>query len=353
MKKKKWTKKENEIIYREYLMNPYISNILPGRTKETIRSQAWKLGITKKNRKPKWSKKEEDFIRENYLNLSEKEFVDLIPNRSWKAIRLKACSLGFKKQEPGKLSDLSILLEENPITYYWMGFLLADGHFSEYGISTGSATVDENHIQKFCKYVNYIGEGIDRCRFSGYDKEIVPKINEKFNLNNRKTYNPPYIEWIEDKDLLLAMIIGFIDGDGSMGNFYTKSEGNKNLLVIKVHPSWLGNLKHFYYFLHEYSGFDIKKKASEPSITNAGWALLSLYDNDVLAFMKRKILELELPALERKWDKVDENYISQIEREKVIWKEIKVMLDNNVAKTEIAREFNFSTKVLHRIIREN
>jgi len=112
-------------------------------------------------------------------------------------------------------------------------------------------------------------------------------------------------------------------------------------------------LKYFYYFLYRYSGFILKKQASGPSITNDGWALLSLYDNDVLAFMKRKIIELNLPVLDRKWDKVDENHVSQIERERKIWPNIKEMLDNNISKYEISRKFNFSTKVLRRIIREN
>lgn len=353
MIKKKWTIQEDNIIKSEYLSNrKNISNLLSGRTLETIRCQAWKLGLVKNNKKPKWSKKEENFIKNNYEKLSREEIEDKIYNRSWKAIRLKACSLGSKKYEQGKRSDLSILLEENTITYYWIGFLMADGHFAKHSISLGLDKLDIDHVGKFCKYVNYNGDNKDKCRFSGYDKDIVPKINEKFYLNNRKTYNPPYVEWIKDKDLLLSMIIGFIDGDGSIGEFHTQSEGIKHMLRIKVHSAWLENLKYFYYFLYEYSGIYIKKKPPEPYIIKHGWALLSLYDNDVLAFIKRKILELKLPVLNRKWDKIDKNHVSKIEKERKIWHSIKLMLESNVPKTEISKKYNITTKVLYRIINE-
>lgn len=71
---------------------------------------------------------------------------------------------------------------------------------------------------------------------SAYDSEVVPKITSKFNLNSNKTYNPPDISIFEfiQCDLLISLIIGFIDGDG----YITASKRKKSATIqITNHSS--------------------------------------------------------------------------------------------------------------------
>ncbi len=236
---------------------------------------------------------------------------------------------------------------------------MADGHFAEYSISLGQCTKEMNHMQKYADFISFARELKDEgpeggVRITSGDKYLVPLIKKKFKVSNLKTYNPPDFKWIKNKDLLLSLIIGFIDGDGCISQVETQGEGIKSWLRIKVNCSWIDNLSYFYYFLHEYSGFKIKKKVSPPKVyrDKRNIFILSIYDNDVLAFMKRKIIELNLPVMARKWDPVDENHVSKIEKEKIMWPKIKCMLNEGVSKIEVSNIMGFSNKVLHRIIKE-
>ena len=132
------------------------------------------------------------------------------------------------------------------------------------------------------------------------DTKIVKEIKDKFNISNKKTYYPPKnLTSISNKDLLIALIIGFIDGDGCI------AKKNKAFsLTVKCHSSWLDILQ---FFVKEIS------VESNAKINAAGYAYFSITNVLALQELKEKAIKLELPILERKWDKIDLNYIKNEE----------------------------------------
>ena len=139
-------------------------------------------------------------------------------------------------------NSLNKLLEDTPEAYYWIGYLLADGHFYTDKIKFTQNGEDKLSVEKFKNYVNGSCEVkydkiLDSAIFSVMSKDIVPQIMRKFDIKSDKTYNPPHNEIFEnmDIDLLAYLFIGFVDGDGHIANLHNRPDYN---LRIKVHSSW-------------------------------------------------------------------------------------------------------------------
>jgi hypothetical protein len=251
----------------------------------------------------KWTKKEINLLLDKYEIFGKKQLKELFPNRSWDAIKLRANKEGltfYNGTHPYVQANLSALLEDDPKAYYWMGFLAADGYFSKKRLCLCLSTKDKMHLIKFCQFISCPNH---KSVKNGYDvkvqdQNIIPKIREKFDLKERKTYNPPDISWITG-DLFLSFMIGFIDGDGCIGY---QSGGRKDVqLRIKIHGSWKNTLQEMSNKIHE----SLEIEARPVRINNQGYALLTLARQSTLRHLKSKLTELELPALERKWDKIE------------------------------------------------
>lgn len=210
-----------------------------------------------------------------------------------------------KEQEIIKKSDVSVLLKEECISYYWIGFLLADGHFSENNIlKVTLSSIDKEHLfnlQKFLKIKNMQTErqGKYLC-LKTMDTKLVSEIKRKFDISHQKTYNPPTnLDFIKNKDLLLSLIIGFIDGDGCIAN-----KNKAFSLAVKCHGSWLDVLEKF--------AKEINKETNA-KINNAGYAYFTVSNVTALQELKKIALKLKLPILKRKWDKIDLDYVKNKE----------------------------------------
>src|SRR5690348_14010783 len=108
-------------------------------------------------------------------------------------------------------TQVSILLEEKPESYYWIGFLMADGSINHAvnRIKLEISRKDKNHLNKYKIFVGgTLNESKTTNSFSVSiaDKDIIPKIVDKFNFNPKKTYNPPKLN-IKDINLFLAFMI--------------------------------------------------------------------------------------------------------------------------------------------------
>lgn len=222
--------------------------------------------------------------------------------RNWSSIQQKAFKLGLKR-EIIRDSDLSPLLNENCETYYWIGFLMADGHFSSCSIQINLAEKDLGHLKKFAKFVHYKHKLIKPSLYVN-DKVIVDKLKMKFDIVHNKTYFPCNIFNIKNEKLLLSLIAGFIDGDGSIKQSYGRTQ-----LIVKCHKSWKEVLDYMLKFLCK--GFD---KAYITTINKEGLALFSITDIEILKKIKNEILKLKLPILQRKWDKINLKKLSKKEK---------------------------------------
>ena len=100
----------------------------------------------------------------------------------------------------GKNNNLQFLLNEDVISYYWMGFILADGSFHGNSIKLHISDFDKEHLIKLasrigCNVYVHSGKskyGVSRiCGISCYDSLLTPIIVKKFAISQKKTYNPP------------------------------------------------------------------------------------------------------------------------------------------------------------------
>jgi hypothetical protein len=259
-----------------------------------------------KNIKKRWSEIEDDLLRETYFKGGIDDMIKTF-SRSWDAIKLHAAKLQLNRWSGFyRKSDLSILLHETPETMYWIGFLLADGHFSKKSrLALTLAIKDEVHLKKFAQYINTVstnsGESVilgkkhKNVSLSAQDIDIIPQLVKRYNISNNKTKNPP--DWsmynLSD-DRLLSLFIGFIDGDGNI----QKRIYHGFLGRIKCHSSWLSNI---IFMKHKFCDWLDVDTIQEPTINKQGYTSWHLTAG-MLRKLKKEAERLQLPILKRKWD---------------------------------------------------
>lgn len=288
----------------------------------------------------KWTQEEEKYLVENYSNGIREEILNFYKTRSWDSIKIHAQKLGIKRNYDQRQSDLSILLEDTNETYYWIGFLLADGHISNRNELIITLSIkDKDQIEKFakfikCKNIRYITRKRDKIQFISIrvrDKINIPKFVEKFNWNHQKTYYPPNIQ-IENYDLFLSFLTGFIDGDGSIRKV---NNCNSFHVFIMIHANWLQVLEKWRSILVNNYEINI------PNIKIYNDKCRMIITNTILTKrIKNDILKLNLPYMERKWDIIDLNIENQNEIAIKRYNLVKDLYNKNLSCKDISDKLN-------------
>lgn len=206
-------------------------------------------------------------------------------------------------------NNLDILLLDTPESYYWIGFILADGYMSENNVlSFTLSEADRNHLEKFATYIGYKHiKSLQKklVRLSVCDKNHCIKIKNKFDIGNRKTYSPPNLNWIDDKNLFISLLAGYIDGDGSM-----EARSGSCSIRFHVHSSWMPFILWVRSQILKFYGVELKK----PTINKGGHLRWDILTFPLIKQMKRDLLKLKIPLLPRKWSKINENFVSEKEQ---------------------------------------
>ena len=262
-----------------------------------------------------WTLEEENLLKTVYGFTPKDELEILFPTKTVSQIWSKASQLKLKKTVSSLLKngDISKLLEETPESYYWMGFILADGWFVAPGrIGLRLCEKDLNHLQKYacflgCKTIHKkkstSGFRPDKSQYevSVNCNHYYKLIREKFDIKDRKTYNPPDISSVlknKSEDLILSMFIGFCDGDGSIRTITEKAAS----LMITNHESWELVLIWFSKYIYNKSN---NIQVSFPHKVSDG-VILTLNKKSVLSYLKQTGIKLHLPVMTRKWDNIKE-----------------------------------------------
>lgn len=348
----KWSDVDIKILKNKYLLDKKsLMNLFPNRTWSSIQNQLSKLKLIRRNRK--WENEDIEYLKNNY-NLTNKNDMINHLKRTWASISLKSISLNLNRNNDiYRYSSMKNLLIDNCESFYWIGFLLADGHFNNNicRIRLTLSNIDVDHIIKFSKFIECDNININDkyCSISFQNTNQFNTITEKFNINNRKTYNPVDFELFKkfEKTHVFSIIVGFIDGDGSIQNHRHRNDCS---LSIHLHSSWLKNLIYIEDFIYEY--FNIEKNKTLSKIGNDGYSRLVLSNNNILNEMKKECVKLNLPVLERKWNKINENkYPKSIifeEHKKNIIK----LYDNGKTPMEIVKLLNLKQGIVYKYIRE-
>jgi hypothetical protein len=245
------------------------------------------------------------FLLNNREKYTINELKNILGFKSRTSIVNRLRKLGIKIGN--RKGDLTNLLHENLISYYWIGFILADGHITKSNqLVVVSANKDKLHLEKLAYFLNghvkeckrspngignYKGSEKTYTRLAIQDKILGNQLKEKFDISNQKTYIPPrYLSRLDDLKLL-SLIIGFIDGDGSV----TKYKGIK----IECHSSWREVLLLFKAIIEKTFLIPVRI-----SLLDSKYCSIHLRQ-ELFYVLKKFAMENGLPIMERKWLKFD------------------------------------------------
>ena len=308
----------------------------PERTLESLKKTSYKNNI---KLCWNWNEEELSFLLENYNKLSNNELAIFL-NRTSFAINRKLNILKLKKSKETHYKDiykenLKNLLDENPISYYYMGYLLADGNFSN-GLSLEVSINDIEHMENFLKYIECDSKIYKRrncCAISISDRKNMNSIKDKFDIFNNKTIYPPsnkiydkfefdkltdetrknyaditndiftfnqkrfrlkkIFDMIYSSNLIQMLKLKlFLDGDGHI----RKSPSLQ--ITIQLHHSWFSFLELILSKINT-----IKKINTKVRLDSRGYATLTICGIDIFNKLNEFIDDNKLPILKRKWKK--------------------------------------------------
>ena len=260
-----------------------------------------------------WHDWENNVLNEHWSVDKKQVIYEKLPNRSHDAIRDQAMKLKLKPLSEGFYnSNLQILLEEELESYYWIGFIYADGHFGSQEerskLSIKLSNLDADHVEKFARYISYNGDVKSDSQFTNItlmNKEIGEKIKKKFDISNAKTYNPPSVDIFKNftDEQFLSVLIGFIDGDGCI--FVKNKKTKYAIITICCHSSWGDILTYFSVRIN-----DIYQKGLLKEYSNKrGYRVVDINRTAIIHGLKNFAIKNNLPVMPRKWDKIDLNKI--------------------------------------------
>lgn len=173
-------------------------------------------------------------------------------------------------------------------------------YYEEDGEIVDSKTEIDDYLEAFCEYIAYNNkimyrEDTKSYRISFANSVENPKFMEKYGFKPRKTYNPIDFSVFKDygKELLLALLIGIIDGDGSI---QPNGSSNAFCITITAHESWTQFYQEFMETL------DIPEHISnrEGSTT----ITIRICRREILQLLQDVITNNNLFHLKRKWNKL-------------------------------------------------
>ena len=196
------------------------------------------------------------------------------------------------------------LLCKSNLSFYWLGFMLADAHFSKLNrIKITLSLKDLSHLEKIKQFLpGKISVQTNRkyptCSWCVMDSRSVKELKERYSISERKTFVEPNLSSL-NVEQMFCLIVGFIDGDGSITNQHGRTDC---FLRIKVHANWEKTLNLFADIIASiFSEFTRPKVL----INSKGYCEFRISNNEVLRRMRKMALSLELPVMERKWQKID------------------------------------------------
>jgi len=250
-----------------------------------------------------FSDSEIEFIKTNYGVITRREIAKKLDRpehqikKMVKKLKLHS-SLSFRMYTRNDNAFSNITLE----ACYWAGFIAADGClYNKRELRVCLSNADKGHLEKLRNFIGYTGPlAQSKITTNLYlvvsSSQIYSDLNKNFNITPRKslTLLPPIGLTYKQS---LAYIIGYIDGDGSIGyNSYTYKNGTKykflrlRIIGTPMTLNWINLI--------------FKKRAIPIQHCKSKISIISFNDRNLLIKLKGFILDNSLPVLSRKWDKV-------------------------------------------------
>lgn len=239
----------------------------------------------------KWTLEEIDFLRNNYGIMSPVDIAFKI-GRTRNAIKVKANKLGLKR--PDKYTYNHSFFENIDTEHkaYWLGFIYADGYIHkayrnhELGIELKKS--DYEHLKKFNKCIDGNVEVIFRkrndirdiktegiCSIRLYSKKIVDDlIAQGVQMNKSTIIQFPSFS---NKELTVAFIRGFFDGDGCIMRNKNRKCLSANFASASL--SFIQDLRGYLYNELGISSYIVKEKRRTDGVIKQKTDCYRLYIN--------------------------------------------------------------------------
>lgn len=186
---------------------------------------------------------------------------------------------------------------------YWAGFIAADGNITkDMSIRIGLQSSDKNHLEKFKKSIHFSGN-IKTYKYTNtthknkfytrleiFSHKLCDDIYKNFNITPRKTFSLKFPS-LTKSEYILSFITGYIDGDGSI------IKNKRGLYIIAI----IGNLDFLFKMKEELNNLNIP---SGNINRHKNMYCLSINKKQSILNLEREIIKLNLPRLNRKWDKL-------------------------------------------------
>lgn len=257
-----------------------------------------------------WSETEDSILTRMWALASHSELRESLPMRTKSAIKNRATKLKLKRDTTQQLSNVAKLLNESFEAFYWIGFLLADGSVDAERIRLHLGVKDSDHLMRYMNFIEFGGTVQHRDgKIVGVDcsnKNVANSLEVLYGFNDSKTYiapNPALYDSLTTEQLL-AIVIGFIDGDGSIN--ITKNRG-KPRIVITSHSEWENLFRYWDRRLTEDKNLLWKpckiRSYRSPSMS-CSMAIWGIYRLHHVISLKNSALRMKLPILQRKWNRI-------------------------------------------------
>jgi len=289
-----------------------------------------------KNLKTERSQYLKNYLIKNYSTKTKEDITKEL-NLSWNYIQKISHLFGIKREFNDSPRTLIKLLNFDYISCYWLGFLLADAHISKsYAFNVNLNIKDEIYFQQIQNHLTLVlkpsyVKKLNAVRYILSDKQTIIKIKEIFNWKTNKTKNIPIIPKLLDDNQLFSLIIGFIDGDGSINK-------NGSTLKVKCDANWKNILEMFY--------FHLTKENKIFKLTSDNCSIIQIGGWKNLNEIKNKAIQLKLPIMERKWNRLNNNRWQITENKR---KKIHELLNKNMKYREIKELTGCSSGFINKI----
>lgn len=212
----------------------------------------------------------------------------------------KGKHLNSKNRRKHHIND-DFFSEVNELNSYWAGFIAADGNISKNNkcLTITLSIKDESILSRFLRdtksdYKIMYGKskGFDICSVKITSEKICSDLLKNFNITPSKslTYTPPIL----DNRLKDVFIMGYIDGDGSIG-LYNRQKGER--LQISI----LGTLS-MCSWVRERCNEIIKNNTSVRFKKGSNIFEIS-YASKIARTLFKHFYDIPIERLNRKWEK--------------------------------------------------
>jgi hypothetical protein len=249
-----------------------------------------------------------------------------------------------------------VLLNKSVESFYWVGFILADGHIDgEKGLF--SLEISNKDIEHLLKFKYFVSGEQNICKrkdnrntssfaFSDKKSGFVAKIAERFDINKNKTTNPPKNEFIFNDNIeniyIFSLVVGFIDGDGGI----RKQNNGCYQITLQNHRSWEPFYSSLEDFIGKYFYDNTYSNKNHIRIDCRGYITFDISKQNIIKDMKREVIKLKIPYLKRKWDIIKEDEVGRQDTINKLAKEKRYkaleLYKTGFSRTEIAKTMGLS-----------